>query len=153
KKIRFKPPENELAAVARRDSLQHPFLEPLHEWALGVRHYAFGTTLGREFFALLIKDGPEPNERDANQIVGIFRKAQKEFGARFVEAVLRDMEEIQYHLEEVSAYPSAAIKLVSESLPGDVVVLGVRERGIGGVVEQQEMSQGMFRVLSVLIQV
>src|SRR5262249_16998862 len=45
RKMRFRPPENELAVVARRDSLQHPFLEPLHEWAAGVRHYTFGTQL------------------------------------------------------------------------------------------------------------
>ena len=53
RKIRFKPPENELAVVARRDSLQHPFLEPLHEWAHGLRHYTFGTQLVSDWIAKL----------------------------------------------------------------------------------------------------
>ena len=75
KKTRFKPPENDLAAVARRDSLQHPFLEPLHTWANSVRRYEFGLKLGKDSFAMFMKDGPEPDERNANQIVGIFAKA------------------------------------------------------------------------------
>ena len=80
KNLRFQTSEKELAAVVRRDLIQHTFLEPLYNWAKSVRHYAFGGTLGKEFFSVLVKDGPEPNERDANQVVGIFRKAMKEYG-------------------------------------------------------------------------
>ena len=42
KKLDFQTPETDLAAFARRDSIQHPFLDPLGEWGAGVRHYAFG---------------------------------------------------------------------------------------------------------------
>ncbi len=89
--IRFKPPENELAAVIRRDSLQHPYLEPLHEWASSVRHYRFGTPLGQNHLAVLLKNGPQVDERDANLVVGIFHKAKLSIGPPFVEAIIHDM--------------------------------------------------------------
>jgi hypothetical protein len=125
KKIRFKPPENELAAVARRDSLQHPFLEALHEWAIAVRHYTFGTSLGKESAAVFIKGGPDPDDRDSNQVIGIYRKAEKEFNSLFKEAVISDMAELHYNIEEIGAYPSTVIKVIAGTGAGDVHVLGI----------------------------
>jgi AAA domain, putative AbiEii toxin, Type IV TA system len=151
--IRFKPPENELAAVVRRDSLQHPFLEPLHDWARSVRYYTFGSTLGRDVLVLPVKGGPEPNERDARQVVGIFRKAIETLGPKFVDALKQDMGSMEYDLEEVDVYPSESARLGVSLIPTDLLVIGVRERGIDGIIEQMEMSQGMFRALSILIQV
>jgi energy-coupling factor transporter ATP-binding protein EcfA2 len=31
--IDFQTPDDQLAVVARRDSIQHPYFEPLHQWA------------------------------------------------------------------------------------------------------------------------
>ena len=45
---------------------------------IATRHYTFGTSLGRESFAVIVKDGPDVDDRDTNQVVGIFRKAQHE---------------------------------------------------------------------------
>ncbi len=36
--IDFQAPETELAAVARRDKIQHPYLEPLSEWGKATRN-------------------------------------------------------------------------------------------------------------------
>jgi hypothetical protein len=153
KKFRFRPPENELAVVARRDSLQHPFLEPLHEWALGVRHYTFGTQLGKDHVALSSKVAPEADDRDAAQVVGIFRKGQRDFGPKFVQAVQRDMNELRYELQGVETLVPENIVLLRGGVATEVLAIGVRERGVSGIVDQGEMSQGMFRALSILIQV
>lgn len=153
KRIRFKPPENEPAAAARRDSLQHPFLEPLHEWALAVRHYTFGSTLGKDLLALFVKDGPEADDRDANQVVGIFRKAQRTLGPDFANSVKCDMASMGYDLEEVGLYAPEGVKLVRAGVPTELMGLGVKERGIEGIIDQNEISQGMFRALSIIIQV
>ena len=153
RKIRFKPPENELAVVARRDSLQHPFLEPLHEWAHGLRHYTFGTQLGKDHVALSIKGDPEADDRNSDQVVAIFRRATREFGPKFVQAVQRDMNELHYELQGVEMLAPESIVLVRGGVPTEVLAIGVRERGVNGVVDQGEMSQGMFRALSILIQV
>lgn len=153
KKTRFKPPENELAAVARRDSLQHSFLEPLHTWASSVRHYEFGSKLGKANFAMFIKDGPEPDERNANQIVAIFAKASRLFGSTFIDAVKHDMFRLGYELDGLELCAPEGLVILAPGPPVTVQGLGVRERGVGGVVDQIEMSQGMFRALSILIQV
>ena len=153
KKLRFRPPENELAVVARRDSLQHPFLEPLHEWALGVRHYTFGTQLGKDHVALSIKGAPDADDRDSAQVVGIFRKGLRDFGQRFVQAVQHDMIELHYDLQGVETLVPESIVLLRAGLATEVLAIGVREQGVSGIVDQGEMSQGMFRALSILIQV
>jgi predicted ATPase len=153
KRIRFKPPENELAVVARRDSLQHPFLEPLHDWAAGVRHYTFGTQLGKDHVSLSMKGAPEADDRDPAQVVGIFRKGLRDFGPKFVQAVERDMIELHYELQGVETLAPESIVLLRGGVATEVLAIGVRERGVSGVVDQSEMSQGMFRALSILIQV
>ena len=53
KKIKFQTPKAELAAVKRRDSIQHPFLEKLYEWSNSLRFYEFGTPLGKNFMTLM----------------------------------------------------------------------------------------------------
>lgn len=153
KKIQFRPPDGEPAAIARRDSLQHPFLEPLHEWASAVRHFMFGATLGKHLIVARVKEGPEADERDENQVVGIFRKAEKALGRPFVDAVLRDMAEMHYELEDVIVVAPENIKIVQPGVVTELLVIGVREKGVSGIVNQTEMSQGMFRALSILIQV
>lgn len=153
RKIRFRPPENELAAVARRDSLQHPFLEPLHEWARGVRYYTFGTQLGKQHVSLPLQGGADADDRDAQQVVAIFQKGARDFGEPFLTAVLDDMHQMGYDLERIGTFAAENILVLRGGLPAPVLALGVWERGVSGVVEQTEMSQGMFRALSILIQV
>ena len=46
--IDFQVPEDQLAAVARLDSIQHPFFEPLNAWGKSLYHYLFGTPLGKK---------------------------------------------------------------------------------------------------------
>jgi hypothetical protein len=150
--MRFRPPDNELAAVVRRDSLQHAFLEPLHEWALAVRHYTFGRGMGRDVVVLAGKAEPGANERDQNQVVALFRRAEKELGPAFTDAVLGDMARLHYHVEAVEAHASGEIKVLHDGVPSDVLVLAVKERGVEGFIDQGQLSQGMFRVLSVLVQ-
>jgi hypothetical protein len=52
-RLDFQTPESELAAVSRRDSLQHPFFEKLHLWGNGVRLFQFGTPLGKDHLMFL----------------------------------------------------------------------------------------------------
>ena len=46
--IDFQAPANVVAAYVKRDQIQHPFLDVLHNWGQYVRAYAFGTSFGRE---------------------------------------------------------------------------------------------------------
>ena len=154
KTVRFKPPENELAIVVRRDSLQHPFIEPLHEWASGVRHFTFGASLGKDCFAVFVKDSPDVDDRDTNQVIGIFQKAKREFGEEaFGRAIIRDMAEMGFEIDAIMLNPFEGIQMMKDGVPTELMGLGVREPGIAGIINQNEISQGMFRALSVIIQV
>lgn len=152
--VPFSPPESELAVLIRRDAIQHPYLERLHEWAQATRHYTFGTPLGRENLAIIIKGGPEADDRDANQVVGIFRKAYREFEDKFIDAVKNDMAEMQYQIDKIEVVSPQNVKIVP-SIPGEaeLACIGIKEEGLDRVIDQTEMSQGMFRALSILIQV
>jgi energy-coupling factor transporter ATP-binding protein EcfA2 len=152
-RMRFRPPENELAVVARRDSLQHPFLEPLNEWALAVRHYTFGATLGKDRIVVHVPGGPEVDDRDNNQVVGIFKKGEQKYPQQFVQAVIDDMAELNYHLDGIVVKPPDNVKVVPGGFVPELSVLAIKEKGVSGIIDQAEMSQGMFRAMSILIQV
>lgn len=151
--VRFSPPANDPAVLVKRDSILHPFLEPLHQWVEATRYYTFGTSLGKDFIAVLVKDGPEADDRDFNQVVGIFRKAQKQFGAAFTDAVRLDMRKIGYQIDSIDVVVSESIKIQQTNMPIQATVIGVTEEGLDRIIEQTEMSQGMFRALSIIIQV
>ena len=148
--MNIKPPANELAAVVKRDDLQHDFLSPLHEWASGVRHYSFGDRMGRGHAAVLVEGGGEADDSDEDLVAGIFRRGQKEYGEAFTASLVRDMQRLGYGVTEVLLHPFGEIlEPINRPLHG----LSVKEIGIGDVVIQNAMSQGMFRALSILVHV
>lgn len=152
KKLEFQTPETDLAAFARRDSIQHSFLEPLGEWGAGVRHYAFGGLMGREHIALLVKDGPEADPADANAVIGLFRKGEKDHPDAFAEAVRQDMCAIDYPLDSVGVR-SPTMLTVQSPFTVAPTVLFVKEADLPCETEQFEMSQGMFRALAIVIHI
>lgn len=149
--IRFQTPTSELAAVVRRDTIQHSFLEPLYAWASSVRHYQFGTALGKDQFVVFHDGAPKVDERDPQAVVGIFRNGKREFADEFTKALISDLASIDYHVEnvDIAAPVSASFSLVG--MPGELVGLFVKEKDLPGITDQLSMSQGMFRVLSLLI--
>jgi AAA15 family ATPase/GTPase len=151
KMVQFSPPENELAVVIRRDKIQHPYLEILHQWAQATRHYTFGTPLGRESLAIIVKDAPDVDDRDTNQVVGIFRKAQREYGDKFIESIKQDMTKMRYEINSVEITAPKNYKILNSTT--ELTCIGIKEEGLERIIDQTEMSQGMFRALSILIQV
>ena len=156
--ISHEPSEDEISASARKDKLQHPFLLPLHEWGQSVRHYLFGSQLGKDFWGIIMNQVQELDDRDQNRVVGIFRKAKKQFGEEYTNSVLADMNEIGYPLTEIDAaqpgHIEASVPLSPDGrVAGQVNLIGVRETGVAEMYFQDFMSQGMFRALSILIQV
>jgi energy-coupling factor transporter ATP-binding protein EcfA2 len=149
--IEFQTPDTDIAAVSRRDAIQHSFLEPLYRWASTVRYYQFGTSLGKDAMAIFTSTGMNVDERDPNAVVGIFRDAEKKFGEEFKNAIKSDMNRIGYNIEDVGIAMPISINL--EGLPGVPMALFVKENDLPGITDQIGMSQGMFRVLSLLIHV
>ena len=131
KVIEFQTPEKELAAVVRRDSKQHSYLQFLYDWGTSVRHFQFGANLGKDQYAIVLpKGGIDPSDKDASQIVGILRKALKNHPTEFKEAMLRDMELIDYPLEDIGTGPQISISVLGD-LPGSWLGSGRRNAGSG----------------------
>lgn len=150
--LRFQTPERELACANRRDSLQHPFFEPLYQWGRDLRHYPFGSQLGKDHLVVFVEGKPatEVSLKDPNCAVALFRKGQKEFPKKFAAAVVADMSAIGYDLRSIRLSPPQSIVL-PPSTPGTPQCILVKEADLPGATDQRDMSQGMFRALSLLI--
>lgn len=148
----FQTPETELACVARRDEIQHTFFQPLHDWGATLRHYHFGSNLGQASYLIHVEDsdlGP-PDTRDENRVVHIFMRGREIYGSEFSERVLAGMAEIGYQIERISAEVSKQIEVAP--LGQHPYWLSVKEQDLPGETSQMDMSQGMFRCLSLIIQ-
>ena len=100
--LRFQTPPSELAAVARRDTIQHKFLEPLFAWGSSLSLYRFGTPLGKDHLAVLLdKGGRKPDEGNPDAVVALYKRAEKEFKEAFKQAVLNDMRSLDYDVEDI----------------------------------------------------
>lgn len=145
KEVSFQTPTSEFAAVARRDAIQHAFLEPLYLWASSVRHFYFGSSLGKENLVVFTEKGlgfPEFDERDPNRVVAVFRKGQKDFGEEVVKAVLKDMEQVGYDLEKVEPQPPVSIRL--GPMLGQPMGLSVKEKDLPGITDQHRCLKACF---------
>lgn len=160
KNIKFQTQPNRVAAFAKRDSIQHPFLEDLYLWGEGLRLYLFGTPLGQDHFVLRSATNTEDktvtklNLKETQRVVEIYLKGEKEFSKAFTDAIISDMGEIGYDLEEISVETPPGMSIVSNiNISASPLVIHVKESTREGKTHQIAMSQGMFRALSVLLQI
>ena len=150
--MKFQTPESDLAIVARRDSIQHDFIEPLWSWSNAVHFYLFGTSLGKEHGQISQSDeNAKFNLNDKNLVVGALDNGLKQFGDDFKRLIMKDMAYIGYNISDVGIKPLPIPLLNNVTLPFRMLFL--QEEGLGGITEQISISQGMFRVLSVVIQI
>jgi predicted ATPase len=155
KTIKFKIPKNEFAITTKRDEYQHPFLEQLNRWAEQVVLFRFGTSLGKDTVAMGSRDTEKRRQLDnknTNLAVAKFINGQVKVGDTFVNAVISDMNAIGYELEKIEVGFSENIKIETtlEVKPNFILV---KESGISSLISQIDMSQGMFRALSLIIQI
>ena len=147
KMVNFKSPNTEMMAT-RRDSLQYPFLVDLHTWSNNINVYLFGTPLGQN--TLLISDD-KVNDQKINEIesvLKIFKKGKDEHGVKFTNQVIKDMGIIGYKIKSIDLdKPNNVIANVG------LLALYVHEQGVRESINQMDISQGMFRALSLIIQI
>jgi energy-coupling factor transporter ATP-binding protein EcfA2 len=153
KDMRFQAPTRELAAVARRDSIQHPFLQPLHEWGSSVRHFEFGKTMGHTTLGLAFKHiQVELDDKDTNQVIPILHHGSKQFGDSFKQSIITDMAAVGYQIEDLMIQRPTAMVITGFPPPGELTGIAIKERELPSAIDQYIISQGMFRALSLVIQ-
>lgn len=150
----FNVPDNKLAVVNKMDKIQHPFLEKLFNWGEATRHYAFAGELGKGRFVLLVDKSKEqePNVRDPNEVVQIFRAALIKGGDEFKRTILEQINKLGYDILDIELREPEDLIIQHSSLPSSLLGLSIKEKGHDHWVSQREMSQGLFRALSLLIQ-
>jgi ABC-type multidrug transport system ATPase subunit len=149
--LEFEIPHDQLACYAKRDRLQHPFIEIIHGWAISLRRFDFSGDLGKSRYAL--KSSFEAKEMDwsitTNSLVPVIHVAEEEHTG-FRDMVLKDMQQIGYDLEDFGIiHFSERFSQISQ----DRYAVYTSEKGLEKQVTQRDMSQGMFRAFSVLVQV
>lgn len=153
KMMEFQAPDTELACVNRRDEKQHPFFEDLYQWGKASRHYFFGERMGRDCLAAFVKESEESqlDLKDTNLVVKIFSQGKKKFPQRFVQCIRSDMGTIGYEINDIKigSPKSLVFKGPMLQVPKGLIL---KEEDLPGLTEQPEMSQGMFRALSLIIQ-
>jgi len=150
--MEFQVAPSELACVNRRDSVQHPFFEDLHKWGKNLRHYAFGQKMGSDCFAVLKKDKEEEelNLKESNRVVAIFNKGQKKYPETFIDNVKTDMAKIGFNLDYITVGAPTSMTVQNLLEPPQGIL--VKESDLKGTTDQNSISQGMFRALSLVIQ-
>ena len=145
--INFQPPSNELAVVTRRDAIQHPFLEKLYNWGKSARYFRFGTPMGQDNLAVY---GKNNKIKDFNQAVAIFKQGKTEYGTKYVQLIIEDMKTIGYELEELSIQAIGSI--VDFDIPKMTYGIQIKEKSLDSITYHHQISTGMFRALSLFIQ-
>jgi len=145
----FEIPHDQLACYAKRDRLQHPFIEIIHGWAISLRRFNFSGDLGKTRYAL--KSSFEAREVEwadtTNSLVPAITVAEEEY-PQFHDQVLGDMRQIGYNLKDFGVIHFSERFSSSQ----DRYAVYTTETGLEKQVTQRDMSQGMFRAFSVLVQ-
>ena len=156
-KIEIQVTEKTLCCVARRDPMQHPWFEFLHNWAASTLHYRFGSVFGKNTGLLISPDEETTSDdieidlRKTDRVVDLFRKGFDLFGDIFITNIISSMKRISYDLEDITMAYSPNLKFKNPADPPPAV-LRVKEKDLKCFTYQHEMSQGMFRALSLIIQ-
>ncbi len=157
----FQTPIEEVAALKRRDSIQHPFFDDIYTWANSLRYYQFGTDLGKKSFILKkseqIRKNININFKNTEKVIGIFELGKEELGESFINAIKSDMFSIGYGISEIGTkIPSLLLSDEGDEvslLDLEPYCIYVQESDLKNQTEQTLISQGMFRALSLIIQV
>lgn len=148
----FKVPHNQLLA-SRRDEIQYPYLEDLYNWAINVRHFRFSKEEEKQTLVLIDSNKPiteVQNQNVTNQAIEIFRKGKAKFKETFINTIIRDFNSIGYDISNIDSGSLQSVK-VDSAIGNKVIGLRVFENDRDGMTDQNEMSDGMFRALSLII--
>ncbi|WP_375468916.1 ATP-binding protein [uncultured Nostoc sp.] len=157
--IDFQTPTDEVAAFQRRDSIQHPVFDEIYNWASSLNYYQFGTDLGRRKLAVnspIRKITKNINLRDGDNVIEVFKLGKSQLHQSFIEAIKLDMSLIGYNISDIGIKTPSLLFSDEEDEVFDKVQLKclyVQESDLKEKTEQGLISQGMFRALSLIIQI
>ena len=132
-------------AIDRRDDKQQPFFKLLHDWGRDLSHYSFGGNMGKR--KNNYSEPPElsdtVNFKNSHKVKQIYSRGNNEFGEMFKHTIIDDMKCIDYFLNDINA---------TDNVKTSLRVLLVEEADLKEATYFENMSQGMARAFSLLVQ-
>lgn len=143
--------ENNLIAIPhRKDKLQHSFLEPIINWGNSVKYIHFGSSMGKEHYKHIASQSPKNLvDSNPNMIIDVFLLGCEKYNSQFKNSIIEDMGKINYAINKIDV--CSPISIIFNNIEGSIVGLYVQEKGLQCITDQNSMSQGMFRALSLVI--
>jgi len=158
-KLDFEIEKDKIAIESKRDKKQHPSLELIFNWINSVYMYNFGGTLGRNTFIAPKTNIDEDNisneiSKNDKAVVFKFEKGLEKYKQKFKDDIIKDFNSIGYSIVDIDTTRNNELfkKLEDSEFPIPSI-LHIKEKNIDDKIYQQEISQGMFRVLSLIIQI
>ena len=157
--IEFEIEDDKLVLKTKRDKKQHPSIEELFLWVKSVYLYKFGSKLGRDSVMspkMLDLDDKFLSEisKDDDAVVLKYEDGLKKGSSKFKEDIIEDINSIGYNLIDIGTTKENEFKeLLNNSSIPIPSLLYIKENGVDDKIFQGEISQGMFRVLSLIIQI
>jgi AAA15 family ATPase/GTPase len=135
--------DNQYLAVERKDDKQQPFFKTLHDWGRDVSHYSFGGNMGKGRSQKDSDDVDVLNFKNAHNVRATFIKGEKDFSDNFKKEIIDDMKKIEYNLTDI---------ISKSSFPKFFQFLTVQESDLPNETYFEDMSQGMARAFSLIVQ-
>ena len=144
-----------LAIQQRRDSLQHPYIVELANWASGTLQLLFASSFNKENVTALTQVQAGLTHRisrpDQLDLVVAYTNAFEKYREDFDAAIVDDMRYLGFPISEVHCMDIRS-EVPGLNLPEPTLGMFVKEDDRGGTnLSQLFMSQGMFRALSLVI--
>jgi len=143
----FKVPNDQLAMLVKRDSIQHEFLEPIYKWAKYTLHHRFADNKDKNTLISFSKNKRDPNTGALHPVI-LMKKGADKFSGNLLKAVIDDLEKLEYYVTDVGIGMPDDIEVVDGP---PVMGLYVKEKDLTCITSQIQMSEGMFRALSLII--
>jgi energy-coupling factor transporter ATP-binding protein EcfA2 len=141
KMVGFSPPKNQLTPHVRRDIKEFPFMEELLNWAENFYGYMFTNATPKQ---VPISSSSGSMLENLGKIPYILANALK--NREIHDTIIHDFSAIGYPVENLDVIAGE-----TNGLSGDRLISVVKEKGLSYATEQDDMSQGMFRALSVVV--
>lgn len=140
----FYPPDNELALNIRRDIRSYPYLEELVKWANNFLSYTFSCVRPNEISIPQKDEGLFENLNTTPYILLKLLRKGKEGSKEIDEYMKQIMKDLAY-----IGYPSTQIGV--EPIDHDKFIIGIKEKDLNCRTKQPQMSQGMYRAISLIV--
>jgi len=159
-------PTDIVAAYSRRDAIQHPFLDHLFLWASTLKYFPFGTSMGKDHFLTIgtfesivtssssngsgASDEVTVDRLAAHDVSQLYARAYGFYGDEFDKQILKGLCNLGYDCTDIRLANADAVLFPGA---GGLTALYLTEKNVSAAVSQFDMSQGMFRALSLIIHI